>query len=346
MPGYTHLQRAQPVTLGHHLLAWVEMLDRDRDRFALAAAHAEPSPLGAGALAGTTLPLPGVRNSLDAVADRDFALDYLYACAGAVRPPLADRRGAGPVGDGGVRVRPAAGVGGDRVVDDAAEAQPGRRGARPREGGDGDRAADRAARDGQGAPARRTTRDLGEDKPAAFAARRDVRVVLSALVVLVRDLRFDEERLEAAAGDPALLATDAAEALVAEGVPFRDAHEQVARAVREGAFDPDSTAAESAAARLGDVGKAVAEARKRFVRALVGTVRSGRDGCHGLAQRESAAPERAADDRALAAEVAEGDEVVERRDPAGREHRHSRRQHLREQPEVGAARASRRGGCS
>ena len=83
MPGYTHLQRAQPVTLGHHLLAWVEMLDRDRDRFALAAAHAEPSPLGAGALAGTTLPLPGVRNSLDAVADRDFALDYLYACAGA-----------------------------------------------------------------------------------------------------------------------------------------------------------------------------------------------------------------------------------------------------------------------
>src|SRR4029450_1729311 len=59
-----------------------EMLDRDRDRYALAASHAEPSPLGAGALAGTTLPLPGVRNSLDAVADRDFALDYLYACAG------------------------------------------------------------------------------------------------------------------------------------------------------------------------------------------------------------------------------------------------------------------------
>ena len=107
--------------------------------------------------------------------------------------------------------------------------------------------------------------DLGEDKPAAFAAKRDVRVVLSALVVLVRDLRFDEPRLEAAAGDPALLATDAAEALVVDGVPFRDAHEQVARAVREGAFDPDSSAADSAAARLGDVGKAVAEARKRFV---------------------------------------------------------------------------------
>ncbi len=86
MPGYTHLQRAQPVTVGHHLLAWVEMLERDLVRFAFAAAQAELSPLGAGALAGSTLPLPApegagqLRNSLDAVADRDFALDYLYAC--------------------------------------------------------------------------------------------------------------------------------------------------------------------------------------------------------------------------------------------------------------------------
>src|SRR5207253_4580354 len=85
MPGYTHLQRAQPVTVGHHLLAWVEMLERDRERFRFAAAAAAPSPLGAGALAGSTLPLPApggqMRNSLDAVADRDFALDFLYACA-------------------------------------------------------------------------------------------------------------------------------------------------------------------------------------------------------------------------------------------------------------------------
>ena len=85
MPGYTHLQRAQPVTVGHHLLAWVEMLERDRLRFRFAAGQAAASPLGAGALAGSTLPLPApanqLRNSLDAVADRDFALDYLYACA-------------------------------------------------------------------------------------------------------------------------------------------------------------------------------------------------------------------------------------------------------------------------
>src|SRR5205085_2913647 len=85
MPGYTHLQRAQPVTLGHHLLAWVEMLERDRARFAFAAVQAAPSPLGSGALAGSTLQLPAppnaMRNSLDGVADRDFALDYLYAVA-------------------------------------------------------------------------------------------------------------------------------------------------------------------------------------------------------------------------------------------------------------------------
>ena len=86
MPGYTHLQRAIPVTLGHHLLAWVEMLERDRDALPRSpAAQAAPSPLGAGALAGSTLPLPPppdpMRNSIDAVADRDFALDYLYACA-------------------------------------------------------------------------------------------------------------------------------------------------------------------------------------------------------------------------------------------------------------------------
>jgi argininosuccinate lyase len=77
MPGYTHLQRGQPVTLGHHLLAWVEMLDRDRGRFAHAAEAAASSPLGAGALAGSTLGLPApagqMRNSIDAVADRDFA---------------------------------------------------------------------------------------------------------------------------------------------------------------------------------------------------------------------------------------------------------------------------------
>jgi len=91
-----------------------------------------------------------------------------------------------------------------------------------------------------------------------------VREALAALTVLVAGLEFDRDRLAAAASDPLLLATDAAEALVAEGVPFRDAHGQVAESVREGTFDPDTTAAESVAARLGNVRAAVAEARARF----------------------------------------------------------------------------------
>ena len=150
MPGYTHLQRAIPVTLGHHLLAWAEMLERDRARFRFAAAQAAPSPLGAGALAGSTLPLPPppdpMRNSLDAVADRDFALDYLYACAVLFTAPLADRRGARALDDERVRLRAAAGGRRDGVVDDAAEAEPRRRRARARQGGHRDRPADRPAR--------------------------------------------------------------------------------------------------------------------------------------------------------------------------------------------------------
>jgi len=93
MPGYTHLQRAQPVTLAHHLLAYVEMLGRDRERFEQSAARTAIMPLGAGALAGTTLPLDrrmvaralGFRaitaNSMDAVSDRDFVVDFLSAAA-------------------------------------------------------------------------------------------------------------------------------------------------------------------------------------------------------------------------------------------------------------------------
>ena len=107
-------------------------------------------------------------------------------------------------------------------------------------------------------------RDLQEDKRPVFDARADVREALAALAVLVGGLDFDRERLAAAASDPLLLATDAAEALVTEGVPFRDAHEQVAGSVREGTFDPDATAAESIASRLGDVQAAVAAARSRF----------------------------------------------------------------------------------
>jgi argininosuccinate lyase len=267
MPGYTHLQRAQPVTLGWHLLAWVEMLDRDRVRFRMAAEQAAESPLGAGALAGSTLPLPpitpGMQNTLDAVADRDFALDYLYAAA--VLFVHLSRIGEELVlwstsEFGFARLPDEAATGSSmmpqKLNPDVAELSRGKAGT----------AIGRLTgllATVKGLPLA-YNRDLQEDKQPVFDARRDVREALAALAVLVGGLRFDRERLAAASADPLLLATDAAEALVAEGVRFRDAHEQVARAVREGAFDPDSTARESVAARLGDVAAAVAAARERF----------------------------------------------------------------------------------
>jgi argininosuccinate lyase len=262
MPGYTHLQRAQPVTLGHHLLAWVEMLSRDRQRFRFAAEQAEPSPLGAGALAGSTLPLPPppspLRNSLDAVADRDFALDYLYAAA--VLFTHLSRIGEELVlwtssEFGFARLPEAAATGSSmmpqKLNPDVAELARGKAGA----------AIGRLTgllATVKGLPLA-YNRDLQEDKPPLFAARRDVAGALGALAVLVAGLEVDRERLAAAAGDPLLLATDAAEALVREGVPFRDAHERVAASVRDGSFE-----APPPGDRLGDVAAAVAAAKARW----------------------------------------------------------------------------------
>ena len=108
-------------------------------------------------------------------------------------------------------------------------------------------------------------RDLQEDKPPVFAARRDLAGALGALSVLVSGLDFDTGRLAAAASDPLLLATDAAEALVAEGVPFRDAHEQVAASVRDGSFTPPEQAADGYVLGRGiDVRAAVAAAKARW----------------------------------------------------------------------------------
>ena len=106
MPGYTHLQRAQPVLLAHHLLAYIEMLERDIERFAQARGRADALPLGSGALAGVPYPIDRAsvakelgfsrlcENSLDAVADRDFAVDYAAAAAPCMTPtsPPADAR--------------------------------------------------------------------------------------------------------------------------------------------------------------------------------------------------------------------------------------------------------------
>src|SRR5207245_5875584 len=194
-----------------HLLAWSEMLERDRARFAFAAAQAAPSPLGAGALAGSTLPLPppphAMRNSLDAVADRDFALDYLYAAA--VLFTHVSRIGEELVlwttsEFGFARLPDEAATGSSmmpqKLNPDVAELARGKAGT----------AIGRLTgllATVKGLPLA-YNRDLQEDKQPVFDARRDVREALAALTVLVPGLTFDRDRLEAAAADPLLLATD------------------------------------------------------------------------------------------------------------------------------------------
>jgi argininosuccinate lyase len=267
MPGYTHLQRAQPVTVGHHLLAWVEMLERDRTRFRGVVAACEPSPLGAGALAGSTLDLPAppiqLRNSLDAVADRDFVLDYLYACA--VLFVHLSRIGEELVlwtssEFGFARLPESAATGSSmmpqKLNPDVAELARGKAGT----------AIGRLAgllATVKGLPLAYNT-DLSEDKQAVFRARRDVALALPALAVLVSELELDRDRLAAAVADPLLAATDVAEQLVRDGVPFRDAHEQVARSIREGTFEPPVERAPRPAPGPDGARAAIAAARERL----------------------------------------------------------------------------------
>jgi argininosuccinate lyase len=271
MPGYTHLQRAQPVTVGHHLLAWVAMLERDLTRFAFAREQAVPVPLGAGALAGSTLHLPApdgqMANSLDAVADRDFALDYLYAVAMLFGhlSRIGEELVLWTTAEFGFARLPASAATGSSMMPqklnpDVAELARGKAGT----------AIGRLTgllATVKGLPLAYDL-DLQEDKPPVFAARRDTRLALAALAALVRDLELDRDRLAAAASDPLLLATDAAEALVRAGTPFRDAHDQVATSVREQAFEAPGDPAASVAARAapgpGGVHEAIAAARARL----------------------------------------------------------------------------------
>ena len=268
MPAYTHLQRAIPVTLGHHLLAWIEMLERDRARFAFARTQAEPSPLGAGAVAGSTLKLPTVgelagagaqvRNTIDAVADRDFVLDYLYACTTLFvhLSRMSEEICLWATSEFGFAKLPENAATGSSMMPqklnpDVAELTRGKAGT----------AIGRLTgllATVKGLPLAYNS-DLAEDKQATFRARRDVRLALAALATLVEGLEFDREQLAAAAADPLLRATDAAEALVEEGIPFRDAHEQIAAQVRAGTFE-----APAARPRGFDVPAAVNAAKERW----------------------------------------------------------------------------------
>jgi argininosuccinate lyase len=262
MPAYTHLQRAIPVTLGHHLLAWVEMLERDLHRFASACDAATPSPLGAGAVAGSTLPLPSppnaMRNTIDAVADRDFVLDYLYACTVLFvhLSRISEEICLWATSEFGFASLPENAATGSSMMPqklnpDVAELTRGKAGT----------AIGRLT--GLLATVKSLplayNSDLAEDKQATFRARRDVRLALPALTVLVQGLEFDRGRMAAAASDPLLLATDAAESLVEQGMAFRDAHEQIAAEVRAGTFEPGEQRT-----RNFDVVAAVAAAKERW----------------------------------------------------------------------------------
>jgi argininosuccinate lyase len=241
-PGYTHLQRAQPVTVGHHLLAHGWALDRDAGRLLDAAARTDVSGLGAGALAGTTLPLDPARyaealgfatvaaNSMDAVADPDIAVEFLAAAAllGVHLSRLGEEIvlwtstefGWARLGDAfstGSSIMP------QKRNPDVAELVRGKTGRLV-----GDLMALLVTL--KGLPLT-YNRDLQEDKEPVFDAVDTLVVALPAMTGAVASLTFDVSGLRTRAADGFALATDIAEALVATGVVFREAHERVGRFV-------------------------------------------------------------------------------------------------------------------
>ncbi len=243
MPGYTHLQRAQPVYLGHHLLAYFWMLERDAGRFDAAVRAAGAMPLGAGALAGVNWDLDReataadlgfagpAPNSIDAVSNRDFALDYMYAAT--VCATHLSRLGSEivlwasqefgfcePADDfaSGSSIMP------QKKNPDAAELL---RAKSPRV------AASLATLTGVlHALPLAYSKDLQEDKEALFDAVDTIELCLEAAERLVAGLSFDRERLAAAASDDMVAATDVADLLVRKGMPFREAHGVVGGLVR------------------------------------------------------------------------------------------------------------------
>jgi argininosuccinate lyase len=243
MPGYTHLQRAQAVYLGHHLLAYFWMLRRDAERFAAARRLAGEMPLGSGALAGVDWELDRAEaarelgfdrpapNSIDAVASRDAALDYLAAAT--LCATHLSRLGAEvvlwsteefgfcePADDfaSGSSIMP------QKKNPDAAELL---RAKAPRVAGDLMRLVGVLH-----ALPLAYSKDLQEDKEALFDAVDTIELSLEAAERMLSGLRFDRERLAEAADDEMLAATDIADLLVRRGMPFREAHGVVGALVR------------------------------------------------------------------------------------------------------------------
>ncbi|HWP58196.1 MAG TPA: argininosuccinate lyase [Candidatus Acidoferrales bacterium] len=243
MPGYTHLQRAQPVLLSHHLLAYVEMLERDRERFEQSRARLNVLPLGSGALAGTSLPIDRAyvarrlgfasvsKNSMDAVSDRDFVLDFLSAAAILFMhlSRLAEEMVLWSSAEFGFIELPDEYCTGSSMMPqkknpDVPELIRGKAGRIY-----GHLMTVLALM--KGLPLT-YNRDLQEDKPPLFDTVDTVKSSLGLMAELVGALKVKKEAMSAAARDGLMNATDLADYLVGRGVPFRSAHEIVGRIVR------------------------------------------------------------------------------------------------------------------
>jgi argininosuccinate lyase len=243
MPGYTHLQRAQPVYLGHHLLAYFWMLARDRGRFSFAEREASRLPLGAGALAGVNFDTDRLQvarelgfsyvapNSIDAVSGRDFVLDYLAAAATCATH--LSRLGAELVlwstTEFGFCELPDSWSSGSSIMPqkknpDAAELL---RAKAPRVVGHLS-----AFHGVLHALPLTYNKDLQEDKEHLFDAVDTLERSLAAATGMISRVRFDRERMREAAADELIAATDVADLLVRLGTPFREAHGIVAGLVR------------------------------------------------------------------------------------------------------------------
>jgi argininosuccinate lyase len=243
MPGFTHLQSAQPVTFGHHLLAYVEMLARDSGRFADARKRLNECPLGAAALAGTSFPIDRfmtakalgfdrpTANSLDSVADRDFALETLAAAAIAAThlSRLAEEIVLWTTPQFGfVKLSDAFSTGSSIMPQkrnpDAAELVRGKTGRVV------------GALIGlltvmKGLPLA-YAKDMQEDKEGVFDALPTLSLTLAAMAGMIRDLTPDAKKMKAAAGAGYATATDLADWLVRElKLPFREAHHVTGRMV-------------------------------------------------------------------------------------------------------------------
>jgi argininosuccinate lyase len=267
LPGYTHLQRAQPVYLSHHLLAYFWMAVRDRERFAAVERACGVMPLGAGALAGVNfdtdrgmvareLGFERVSpNSIDAVSNRDFILDYLSAAATCATH--LSRLGAEIVlwssSEFGFLVLPDAWSSGSSIMPQKKNPDAGEllRGKAPRIVGH------LSALHGVIHALPLTyNKDLQEDKEHLFDAVDTLRLCLAAATGMVAGARFDRDRMRDAASDELIAATDLADLLVKQGTPFRESHGVIAGLVRE-AVESGRSLADVAVPKLGEEARAV-----------------------------------------------------------------------------------------